>query len=149
MKSILITFAFIAVTMANPFADARNNVLVRYRNGRMECRSACGRRFENCPQVPCEQPPLDRTCPAPNCSSGRSRQFLFAHADPRRYYQCAPNFVNGNYVFEVLVRDCGCQTYFDYAKQACVHPSDWSSQCNATSNPPPAPNVCPVECLTC
>jgi hypothetical protein len=149
MKSFIIFLSLIAISTANPFINSRDNILVRYRNGVRECRLACGGRFDTCPQVPCDQPPLDRQCLPPNCSSGRSRQFLFPNSDPRKYYQCAPNILNGNYIFEVVVRDCGCLTYFDYAQQACVFPADWNPQCISTPIPPPQPTECPRECPTC
>lgn len=148
MKVLVILSTFAVLSASNPLVR-NGNIHIGYRNGRMECRSACGREFGECPQVPCEQPPLDRSCQAPACNHGANRQFVFPHADPTKFFQCTPIFVNGNYEFEALERDCGCQTYFDYARQACVYPQEWTAQCNSTPNPPQAPNACIVECATC
>lgn len=148
MKVLVILSSFLALSASNPLIR-NGSVNIGYKNGRIECRSACGRRFDECPQVPCEQPPLDRSCQAPNCNLRINRKFVFPHSDPTKYFQCSPIFVSGNYEYEVLERDCGCLTYFDFARQACVYPQEWTAQCNATSNPPPPPTACIVECPTC
>lgn len=111
----------------------------------------CGRvNLNDCPVVDCPKPPADRTCQRPVCTNGTNRQFVFPSPDPNFYYQCAPVLnANGSYGWEVLERACGCMTLFNYARQACVHPHEWTSDCNATPNPPPNPRECVRECPTC
>lgn len=148
MRTFAILLALVVAVSANPFV--RNDVVVRYVNGQMQCRQSCNRRFADCPVVDCVQPPADRTCPRPDCTQGINRQFVFPTPDPTSFYQCNPIITaSGSYGFEVLERPCGCNLYFSYAKQACIFPEDWTSDCNATPNPPPAPRVCIRECPTC
>lgn len=149
MRTFAILLALVVAVSANPFSQ-RQEVLVRYINGRMVCRENCGRRFADCPPVNCVKPPADRNCPRPDCSRGVNRQFVFPSADPTTFYQCNPIInADGTYGFEVLERPCGCNTLFSYEKQACVHVKDYRSDCNASPNPPPPPRACVVECPNC
>lgn len=149
MKTFAILLALVVAVSANPFVN-REEILVRYINGKMVCRENCGRRFADCPPANCVQPPANRVCPRPDCSQGVNRQFVFPSADPTTFYQCNPVInTDGSFGFVVLERPCGCQTYFSYERQACVHINEWTSDCNATPSPPPPPRVCIVECPTC
>lgn len=150
MRTIAILLAVLAAVSAGP-VTVQNGQMIRFDVfGRMQCRRNCGRAFDDCPPSNCVQPPADRTCPEPNCNQVVNRQFVFASPDPRQYYQCQPIINdNGTYGWTVLTRDCGCMTLFSYALQRCVHPHEWTSDCNATPNPPPAPRECARECPTC
>lgn len=149
MKIIAVLLIALGAVSAVP---ARNDIMVRVNtHGGMVCRRNCGRvNLNDCPIVECPKPPADRTCPRPVCTNGTNRQFVFPSPDPTAFYQCSPIInANGSYGWEVLERACGCQTLFSYAKQACVHPREWKSDCNATPNPPPPPRECIRECPTC
>lgn len=117
----------------------------------MKCRRNCGLAYaDSCPPVTCpspELPPISRVCTIPDCSRTTNRPFIFPHNDPNKYYQCRPKNAMGEW--ESIVRDCGCETYFSYEEQRCVHPFEWFNQCSGTSNVPPAPIACPRECPTC
>jgi hypothetical protein len=153
MKTIAVLLTILVAVSANPFSpNFQSDVMVGFnrRTGSVECRRNCGRAFEDCPPTNCVLPPPNRQCPVPVCNLAVNRVFVFPSPDPTKYYQCSPILnADRTYGFEVLERDCGCQTLFSYAKQACVHPADFTSDCNATSNPPPAPKECRVECPTC
>ena len=149
MRTFAVLLALVVAVSANPFTH-QDEILVRYVNGRMECRQKCGRRFESCPPTNCVKPPANRACPRPDCNRNVDRMFVFPTADPTTFYQCNPTLsADGNYGFEVLERPCSCNTYFSYEKQACIFTNDWVSNCNATPNPPPPARTCIRECPTC
>ncbi|CAO1431915.1 unnamed protein product [Diamesa serratosioi] len=147
MKMIAVLIVcLVAVASAMPEPE----ILMEYNIfGVAECRVSCNGAFATCPEINCPKPPVDATCARPNCAVGANRNFVFASADPTSFYQCLPQLVNGSAVWVVIERACGCRTYFDYAKQACVHPFEFTPTCSATSNPLPPTRECVIECPTC
>ncbi|CAO1431274.1 unnamed protein product [Diamesa tonsa] len=117
--------------------------------GVAECHIKCDSTFATCPEINCPKPPVNSACGKPDCSVGANRNFVFPSVDPTSFYQCMPQLVNGNAVFVAIERACGCRTYFDYAKQACVHPFEFTPTCTATPSPLPPTRECIVECPTC
>lgn len=95
----------------------------------------------NCP--PLIQPTLNRLCSAPNCSNTDNRPFIFPHKDPNKFYQCRP--INTFNAWEAIERHCGCETYFNYQEQRCVHPYEWVNLCSGTPINPPSPVPCMRE----
>lgn len=86
-------------------------------NGRVMCRLNCRRPLSECPPVNCplsERPALNPNCPVIVCDE-LNQHFLFPTPDPNTFYQCRRRDALGNW--DVLVRDCGCMTQFDYEKQ--------------------------------
>lgn len=147
MNSVLALF--VLVVAASAF---QSEITIQYnRFGAVECRRKCDRaNFNACPPVMCPKPPLNRACARPDCTLGINRIHVFPTADPNYFYQCLPVLnADRTYGWTVVERSCGCQTYFDYDSQRCVHINEWTSQCNATPNPPQPPLVCPIECPTC
>ena len=143
---LLFVACFIAVATASP----RNIVAEELENGDIVCKVKLpGVPLAECPPTNCPpavKPPANRNCPIPDCSDRNNREFLFPTANPNFFLQCAPA-ANGGWA--AIERPCGCMTYFDYTAQRCLHPREWTSNCNATPNPPPAPIACPVYCPTC
>lgn len=136
--------------MAVAAAQANSNVIVEYlANGSKVCKTLIpGKSLSDCPPTNCPEvgdiPALNRNCGMPDCRLFINQAWLWPSIDPNFFYQCRP-IVGG---FEALRRPCGCMTLFDYKLQRCVHPHEFTSQCNASPvNPIPAP--CPVECLDC
>lgn len=123
----------------------------RLADGSIGCRRNCRLAFaELCPPVVCPpavQPPLNRVCGSPDCTKPSDRSFLFPHVNPNKYFQCRPKSAVGDW--EALERSCGCETYFDYNEQRCVHPFEWANQCYGTASPPPAPVACIKDCPQC
>ncbi|CAO1419965.1 unnamed protein product [Diamesa serratosioi] len=142
---------FVACLVAVASASPRNIVSEMLPNGDIICKVKLqGVALADCPPTNCPplvKPPASRVCGAINCADRNVRGFLFPTADPNFFLQCAPSDASGNWV--AMVRPCGCMTYFDYTAQRCLHPYEWTSNCNSTPNPPPAPIACKVYCPTC
>ena len=68
-------FAVLIVCLvAAASAKPEPEILVDYNQwGVIECRAKCNGAFATCPEINCPLPPVDSTCPAPNCSSGMVR----------------------------------------------------------------------------
>lgn len=145
-----IALLFVACIIAVASASPRNIVSEILENGEVICKIKLpGVPLVNCPPTNCPpavKPPANRNCAAPNCADGNNREFLFPTANPNFFLQCAPSALGG---WAAIERQCGCMTYFDYAAQRCLHPFEWTSNCNATPNPPPAPVACKPYCPTC
>lgn len=143
MKSFLVIAIIISTVSSYPSQDE----YLRFRSG---CTSDCGSRFaDGCPPTNCPPamiPPITSVCGSPDCSDVTNRPFLFPHINPNKYYQCRPR---NAYSWEAIERDCGCETYFSYSDQRCVHPPEWINRCSGTLVPLPPPDECKVECPTC
>lgn len=146
-----ITFFFAAMTACAWSLPSVEIFYERLPNGSIGCRRNCRLAYaELCPPVACPpavQPPLNRVCGTPDCSKSSDRSFLFPHVNPNKYFQCRPRSTMGDW--EAIERNCGCETYFDYSKQRCVHPFEWESQCYSTASPPPSPVACIIDCPQC
>lgn len=71
-------FAVLIVCLvAAASAKPEPEILVDYNAwGVIECRAKCDGAFATCPEINCPLPPVDSTCPRPNCSSGMVRIHL-------------------------------------------------------------------------
>ncbi|CRL07110.1 CLUMA_CG020107, isoform A [Clunio marinus] len=82
-----------------------------------------------------DPPPVDPSCPPPDCSILENRGILWPNADPRFFLQCVPE--GGVWVPTEV--PCQCGTFFDYLNQRCEFPWDWNPACAFTSIPDPLP----------
>lgn len=92
----------------------KNDIIETYSsNGTKICRQNCGNAYaNNCPPVTCprpDNPPLDRTCPAPDCNTPVANWLLWPIAeDPTAFFKC-----RAFGVWDPERMACGCGTLFD------------------------------------
>ncbi|XP_055551757.1 uncharacterized protein LOC129734061 [Wyeomyia smithii] len=62
----------------------------------------------------------------PRCETFKEINTLWAHEDPKHYWQCDPLEEN---VWIPVLRICAPETLFSFRQQTCVHPDDWEEVC--------------------
>ncbi len=140
----MITIGLFACVAAFPHSQ---DYTVEYLpNGERVCRENCGRPFNNCPNIPCprpDPPALDARCEEPSCNDATFWWVLRPCAEAEYlFWQCP-----GQGVWRPVQQHCACTTVFGYREQRCVHPHEWTRQCNAHQVNPRTERC--IQCDTC
>lgn len=142
MKYLIIILSHLIVIFARP---EHSNFVGFSDDGKRLCRGFCVIP-DNCPLVDCDsieksqRKPFATKCPAAECWDSTKRSILWPAENPFQYIQCHP-VIGG---WDALTRDCSCSTYFDFEKQICVYPFEWTNFCHL-SEPLPPPIDCQIE----
>jgi hypothetical protein len=70
-----------------------------------------------------EPNPSPNTCEKPSCATDEQKNTLYPHADPTKFWQCAPK---SGLTWEAKEMPCGAGTQFCKENQVCIHTADWT-----------------------
>lgn len=70
-------------------------------------------------------PPPVENCDEPNCEDCVDNERLYPHWNQNYYWVCVGS--------RAIAMPCAPTTWFEYPKQACVDPCDWTNYCNSSS----------------
>ncbi|XP_038122601.1 uncharacterized protein LOC6040803 [Culex quinquefasciatus] len=88
--------------------------------------------------------PLPVICGSPRCDTVRERELLWPSTVANQFYECV--WVERFFQFIPFPKRCPNFYLFDFMKQDCVHPLEWTDICPIYPTLPPS---CPDCCPTC